>query len=286
MNHAEGTRLTPSGSSTYYRRWWPAAGSPRAALLVVHGFGEHSDLYQHLAAFFVERGYAVFALDLRGHGRSGGARGFIRRWEDYREDVHTLMEIVGETAPGIPVFLVGHSMGGLIVIEYALHYPDALAGVVAMGPALGDIGVSPFLLRVSRMLSRIWPGFGLDTGLDSDKMSRDPKVVERLDADPMTHGRGTARLGTEVVDTIARVRQRAGDLTVPILLQHGEADQVALPDGTRWFFERITSPDKELKTYPGGYHNLFVDLNWKEVLEDIHGWISPRIEPGSAGPGD
>lgn len=277
MIRQEGTRVTPTGSTTYYHHWSLDRGSPRAALAVVHGFGEHSALYSHLAEFFVGRGYAVTAIDLRGHGRSAGRRGFIRKWEDYREDVHILMDVVAESSPGRPIFLVGHSMGGLIAIEYALHYPERLRGVVAMGAALGDIGVSRFLLRLSRMMSRIWPRFGLDTGIDSASMSRDPKAVARLDADPLVHGRGTARLGTEVVDTIEWVRERAGELRVPILLQHGEDDKVALPDGTRWFFDRVGHPDRELKTYPGGYHNLFVDLNWKDVLEDIDTWISRRL---------
>lgn len=277
MNRVEGTLVTPSGSSTYYQRWSPDTNPAGARLVVVHGFGEHSELYRHLAEFFVDRSYEVLALDLRGHGRSAGPRGFIRNWDEYREDVDTLMKVAGDAVPALPAFLVGHSMGGLIAIEYALHYPGRLAGVVAMGPALGDIGVSRFLLGLSRVMSKVWPGFALDTGLESASMSRDPKVVERLDADPMTHGRGTARLGTEVVDTIARVRRRAGELKVPILLQHGEDDRVALPDGTRWFFERVTHPDKELKTYPGGYHNLFIDINWREVLRDIDEWISRRL---------
>jgi alpha-beta hydrolase superfamily lysophospholipase len=282
MNRVEGTLVTPTGSTTYYQHWSPGTSPSRARLVVVHGFGEHSELYRHLAEFFVDRSYEVFALDLRGHGRSAGPRGFIRNWDEYREDVDTLMKVAEDSVPSLPAFLVGHSMGGLIVIEYALHHPGRLAGVVAMGPALGDIGVSRFLLRLSRIMSKVWPGFALDTGLDSANMSRDPKVVERLDADPMTHGRGTARLGTEVVDTIAWVRQRAGEFKVPILLQHGEDDRVALPDGTRWFFDRVRHPDKELKTYPGGYHNLFIDINWREVLQDIDEWISRRLSAESA----
>lgn len=281
MNRTEGTLVTPTGSTIFYQSWSPDSALPRAALAVVHGFGEHSELYRHLADYFVDRGYEVYALDLRGHGRSAGARGFIRKWEEYREDVDTLVKVARESLPSLPVYLIGHSMGGLIAIEYALHCPEQLAGVVAMGPALGEIGVSRFLLRLSRVLSRVWPGFGLDTGLDSANMSRDPKVVERLDSDPMAHGRGTARLGTEVVDTIARVRQRAGDLSVPILLQHGDDDKVALPDGTRWFFDRVGHPDKTLKTYPGGYHNLFIDINWREVLQDIDDWVKRRLPPST-----
>lgn len=276
MIREEGTRVTPTGSTTYYRKWAPDF-PPKAALAVVHGFGEHSELYGHLAEFFVARDFAVFALDLRGHGRSTGPRGFIRSWADYREDVHTLMQVTGDSAPDLPVFLIGHSMGGLIAIEYALHHPEELRGLVVMGPALGQIGVSRFLLRLSRVMSRIWPRFSLDTRLDSASMSRDPKAVERLDADPMVHGRGTARLGTEIIDTIARVRNSAAKLRVPILIQHGEDDKVALPDGSRWFYQRVGHPDKQLKTYPGGYHNLFIDLNWEEVLGDIAGWISPRL---------
>jgi alpha-beta hydrolase superfamily lysophospholipase len=273
----EGHRVSPSGSRTYYRYWSPGSGQARATIAIVHGFGEHCELYSHLAEFFVARKYGVSALDLRGHGRSAGPRGFIRGWDDYREDVETLMQVTGECLPSRPVFLVGHSMGGLIAVDYALHYPGKLMGLVAMGPALGNIGVSPFLLRLSRIMSRIWPGFGLNTGLESENMSRDPQVVARLDADPLVHGRGTARLGTEVVDTIAKVRERAAELAVPILIQHGEADTVALPDGSHWFYERIRHPDKQLKTYPGGYHNLFVDLNWREVLQDIDDWVSPRL---------
>jgi alpha-beta hydrolase superfamily lysophospholipase len=276
MIQEEGTRVTPTGSTTYYRKWSPDT-RPKAALAVIHGFGEHSELYNHLAEFFVARGFAVFALDLRGHGRSAGPRGFIRGWADYREDVHTLIRLTEDSAPGLPVFLIGHSMGGLIAIEYALHHPEELEGLVAMGPALGQIGVSRFLLRLSRVMSRIWPRFSLDTRLDSVNMTRDPKAVARLDADPLVHGRGTARLGTEIIDTIARVRASAARLSVPILIQHGEDDKVALPDGSRWFYERVRYPDKQLKTYPGGYHNLFVDLNWEEVLADIAAWISPRL---------
>jgi alpha-beta hydrolase superfamily lysophospholipase len=129
------------------------------------------------------------------------------------------------------------------------------------------------------MLSRVWPSFTLDSGIDSEAMTRDRSAAARIETDPMVHGRGSARLGTEVQDTIATVRQRAGELALPVLIQHGEADTVTDPEDSRWFFQRIGHPDKELLLYPGSYHNLCIDLNWKEVLGDTAHWISRQLAP-------
>jgi alpha-beta hydrolase superfamily lysophospholipase len=277
MIRRDGTRPTPSGSAIYYQLWLPSDRAPRASVAIVHGFGEYTGLYAPVAEYFVARGIAVFAMDLRGHGRSPGPRGFIRAWSDYREDVGSLLQLARETLPPTPTFLLGNSMGGLIAIEYALHHPAELRGLIAMSPAVGKIGVAKFLLRLSRMLSRVWPSFTLDSGMDSEAMTRDKAVAARLEADPMVHGRGSARLGTEVQDTIAAVRERADDLTVPVLIQHGDADTITDPEDSRWFFDRITISDKELRLYPGSYHNLCIDLNWQEVLQDSTDWIARRL---------
>lgn len=283
MIRRDGTRPTSSGSTIYYQLWLPSDQEPVAILALVHGFGEYTGLYAAVAEFFVARGIAVFAMDLRGHGRSPGARGFIQGWADYREDVASLLQLARETLPARPVFLLGNSLGGLIAIEYALHYPTELRGLIAMSPAVGKIGVARFLLWLSRILSRIWPSFTLDSGIDSEAMTRDRSVAARIEADPMVHGRGSARLGTAVQDTIAAVRQQASRLAVPILIQHGDADTITDPEDSRWFFERITISDKELRLYPGSYHNLCIDLNWKEVLQDSANWIAARatgVHPG------
>lgn len=277
MNRSEGTRTTRSGTTLFFQRWLPTAHPPKAILAIVHGFGEHSELYHHLGEFFVQRGCAVIALDLRGHGRSAGARGFIRHWADYREDVATLVALGAELAMDLPLFLVGHSLGGLIAIDYAQQYPEGIRGLIVMGPALGTISVPRYLVWLSRLLSRIWPTFSLDTQLNSAAMSRDPVAVARLEADPLVHGRGSARLGTEVFQAIDRVRKNARSLSLPILIQHGEDDTVAHPDGSHKFFGALTLADKELRTYPGGFHNLFVDLNWQEVLGDIDRWVARHL---------
>lgn len=277
MNRSEGTRTTRSGTTLFFQRWLPTDQPPKAILAIVHGFGEHSELYHHLGEFFVQRGCAVIALDLRGHGRSDGARGFIRHWADYREDVATLVALGAELAMDLPLFLVGHSLGGLIAIDYAQQHPEGIRGLIVMGPALGTISVPRYLVWLSRLLSRIWPTFSLDTQLNSAAMSRDPVAVARLEADPLVHGRGSARLGTEVFQAIDRVRKNARSLSLPILIQHGDDDTVAHPDGSRKFFGALTLADKELRTYPGGFHNLFVDLIWQEVLGDIDRWVARHL---------
>jgi alpha-beta hydrolase superfamily lysophospholipase len=273
MIYRDGTHPTSSGSSVYYQCWSPSKREPIASIAIVHGFGEHTGLYQTVAEFFAGYGYAVFIIDLRGHGRSPGPRGHIRAWKDFREDVSALLDLAGKICPRAPIFLAGNSLGGLIAIEYALEDSSALRGVIALSPALGKIGVARFLLLLSRLLSRIWPRFSLDTGLDTAAMTRDPAVAARLDADPLVHGRGSARLGTEVTSAIERVRRRARELKLPLLLQHGDADTITDAEGSRWFYQQAGSPEKELKLYPGSYHNLCVDLNWREVLEDTDRWI-------------
>jgi alpha-beta hydrolase superfamily lysophospholipase len=273
MIYRDGTQPTSSGSSVYYQSWSPSKREPIASIAIVHGFGEHAGLYQTVAEFFAGYGYAVFIIDLRGHGRSPGPRGHIQAWKDFREDVSALLDLARKICPRTPIFLAGNSLGGLIAIEYALEDSSALRGLIALSPALGKIGVARFLLLLSRLLSRIWPGFSLDTGLDSAAMTRDPAVAARLDADPLVHGRGSARLGTEVTSAIERVRRRAGELKLPLLLQHGDADTITNAKDSRWFYQQAGSPDKELKLYPGSYHNLCVDLNWREVLEDTDRWI-------------
>ena len=277
MNHRDGARPTASGSSIYYQRWLPGHGAPSAIVAVVHGFGEYTDLYRGVAEVLVTSGCGVYAMDLRGHGRSPGARGFIREWGDYREDLSAMLDLIGQEEGQAPLFLLGNSMGGLVVIEYALRHPGQVRGVIAMSPALGKLGVAPFLLALSRLLSKVWPSFSLDSGMDSEAMTRDKTVVARLEADPMVHGRGSARLGTEVLNTIARVRSQAEQLAVPILIQHGDADTITDPADSRWFFERIAHQDKELLLYPGSYHNLCVDLNWREVLRDNAQWIGRHL---------
>ena len=271
--HPEGSFVTPDGVNLYYQCWVPANRRARAVLINLHGLGDHSGLYPTLAAHFPPRGVALYAYDMRGNGRSPGQRAYVRDWHEYLDDLGAFLRRVREWEPGLPVFVLGNSLGGLVVLEYALDHPDGLSGVIAAAPPLGQLGVPRPLMALGRVMSRIWPRFSLEVGMDLSGLARDPKVIQSVVADPLFHRRGTARLSTEVTAAIARVQARAADLAVPLLLLHGSADRMVPPDGTRTFFSRVALPDREFREYEGAYHGLFADLNHEEVLHDVERWI-------------
>lgn len=272
----EGT-FPGSGGLSLFRRIWRPAGTPRAALINLHGLGDHSGLYPALVQHFTDRGIAVHAPDLRGNGRSPGQRAYVRRWSEFREDLQALVARVRAEEPGLPLFLLGNSLGGLIALEYAGHHPEGLRGVIAASAPLGRLGVPGPLLALGRLLSRVWPRFSLQTGMDLSGLARDPVVRETLLADPLFHRRGTARLSTEVAAAIARVQAAAPAFPLPVLLLHGSADRMVPPDGSRAFIARVGHPDRELREYPESYHVLFADLDRDRVLADVERWIESRL---------
>jgi alpha-beta hydrolase superfamily lysophospholipase len=230
----------------------------------------------------VPRGYVVYGFDLRGHGRSPGPRGYISSWADYRTDVKAFLGMIREQdtlSAGRPLFLMGHSMGGLIVLQYALHHPDGLRGVIASGPILGQVGVSPLLLTLSRILSRIWPRLALSTGLDASAISRDPAVVKAYGEDPLVHSVGTPRLGTELEAAMERTMQRAADWQLPLLILHGGADRLAPAELSRLFFETVNVADKTRIEYEGGYHEPHNDTIHQRVVADLEGWLADHLGP-------
>lgn len=275
--HPEGSFVTPDGVNLYYQCWVPANRRARAVLINLHGLGDHSGLYPTLAAHFPPRGVALYSYDMRGNGRSPGQRAYVRDWHEYLDDLEAFLRRVREWEPDLPVFILGNSLGGLVVLEYALDHPGELSGVIAAAPPLGQLAVPRPLLALGRVMSRIWPRFSLEVGMDLSGLARDPKVIQSVVADPLFHRRGTARLSTEVTAAIARVQARAADLAVPLLLLHGSADRMVPPDGTRSFFSRVALADREFREYEGAYHGLFADLNHEEVLHDVERWIGRHV---------
>ena len=271
--HPEGSFVTSDGLNLYYQCWVPANRRARAVLINLHGLGDHSGLYPTLATYFPPRGVALYAFDMRGNGRSPGQRAYVQSWYEYLDDLHAFLLRVREWEGDLPVFVLGNSLGGLVVLEYALDHPGELSGVIAAAPPLGKLGVPRPLMALGRVMSRIWPRFSLEVGMDLSGLARDPKVIESVVADPLFHRRGTARLSTEVTAAIARVQARAAELTIPLLLLHGSADRMVPPDGTRAFFSRVALEDREFREYQGAYHGLFADLNHEAVLLDVERWI-------------
>ncbi|WP_299428426.1 alpha/beta hydrolase [uncultured Meiothermus sp.] len=276
MQGQEGIFLSSDGLALFYRRWRPAAS--RAVLLLIHGFGEHSGRYASLVNHLVPQGYTLYALDLRGHGRSPGQRGHIRSWREYRNDLALFRHFVETQEPRLPPFLYGHSMGGLIVLDYLVQQPPGLRGAVVSG-ALLEPGESarPLLVAVARLLSRYWPSFSLRLGLDTKALSRDGAVVQAYVADPLVHGKASARWGTEVLQTIQSVKALAKNIRTPLLILHGEADAINRVEGARWLFKEMPFTDKELRVYPGGFHEPHNDLDKAQVLQDVEEWLERHL---------
>ena len=260
-----------------FRRRWPAIGPARGVLVNVHGLGDHSGLYPTVSEHFTARGFAVHAADLRGNGHSPGRRGHVREWREYRDDLACFVALVRREESGLPLFLLGHSLGGLVVLDYVLQHPEGVRGAIVSATPLGRLSVPAPLLLLGRVVSRVWPGFSLETGMDLSGLARDPAVTAQVLGDPLFHRRGSARLSTEVVAAIERVRAGAPRFPVPLLVLHGSDDRMVPPEGSRAFAARIGHPDHRLIEYEGGYHALFADIGRERVLADVEEWISARL---------
>ncbi|MBD2079707.1 alpha/beta hydrolase [Leptolyngbya sp. FACHB-17] len=274
MQHSQGFFKSVGGLRLYYQSWHPVRNT-RAVLVLLHGLGSHSGRFNNIVQYLVPAGYAIYALDLRGHGHSSGQRGHINSWSEFRADLDLFLRQIQSTT-NLPCFVLGHSIGGMIALEYALHFPAAVQGVITIAPAFGLNGISAKKILLGRILSRILPRFTLKVGIDLEAISRDCTVLNACAQDPLVHSCGSARLGTELFATIARVEAQAAHLQVPILILHGGDDQVAHPEGSRAFFEQLSVLDKERREYPGSRHAPHNDINYEELLIDLEHWLNCR----------
>ena len=268
--------FTGHGGLELYCRRWRNGETPKAILPIVHGHGEHSGRYNNVADWFAPRGYTVYAFDLRGHGRSQGKRGALRDFGEYREDVRAFLDLVHEAEPA-PVFLAGHSLGGLIVLDYVLRDPSRLVGVVASGPVLSAPGVSPFLLWLSKVLARVWPSLTLDSGLDTSALSRDPAVVEAYVNDPLVHSKGSARMANEMMGAVDWTQSHAEELALPCLIVHGSEDRLCPPGASQIFIDNVTFADKERIEYEGYFHEVYNEPGKEQVFADIEAWMERHL---------
>lgn len=277
--HREGSFQGVGGLDLYYQNWHPE-GKVKAVLAIVHGLGGHSGLYKNIVEHLLPKDYAIYGLDLRGHGKSAGQRGYINAWSEFRDDVQTFLKLIKTQQPECPIFLFGHSMGGLIVLDYVLRYPEnasALQGVIAFAPSIGKVGVSPMRVLLGKLLSQVWPRFSLNTGIDISAGSRDEKVLATYTQDPLRHTRATARFATEFFTTLAWIHAHAAEWKLPLLILHGSADRVALPEGSESFYQKINYSDKLKIEYPGAYHDLHCDINYHEVITDLANWLDEHL---------
>jgi alpha-beta hydrolase superfamily lysophospholipase len=276
FQHIEGTFTGVKGTEIYFRRWLPDTGIQRGVIVIVHGLGEHSGRYQNVVDQLLPEGYAIYALDHRGFGRSGGKRGHVDRFQDYEQDVKHLVELARQEQPGWELALFGHSMGGLIGLAYALDYPDTLDYLVISAPALAADSPRP-LVMLMRIANRLYPRFTITRPGDGAGISRDPQVVQAFIQDPLFVPVSTARWAVEMLTTQQTVMARAGELRLPLLMVQGMADTVVRPDATIAFFERVASEDKTLLQYPGYFHELHNDIGKEKPLGDLVAWLNQRM---------
>jgi acylglycerol lipase len=257
---------------------WEPEENTRAVVALVHGISEHSGRYGTLVDHLTNAGFAVCSFDHRGHGRSPGKRGHINEWSEYREDVRAFLEEVRQKVPGKKRFLFGHSLGALIVAEYNLHHWHGIAGLILSGIPLKPTGsAKPHLVAIAKLLSRIWPTLTLRLGVDGAKLSRDPAIARAYETDPLVHHKASTQFGAEALRAIDRVRERAGDIRLPVLIIHGGNDQVNSVEGSKELFENVSSVDKEIRIYPDGAHEPHNDTDREQVARDVEDWLSRHL---------
>lgn len=265
---AEGT--LPSGQ--YWQAWGP--GAPLGVVVLVHGLHEHGGRYAGVAERLGAAGYAGYAVDHPGHGRSPGTRGNIGSMAAAVDGVAALTRLAAQRHPGLPVFVYGHSLGGLIALQYLTGAPsDRIVGAVISAPALDTSAATGLQRTVAPVLSRLLPDLGV-LSLDAGTISRDPQVVADYRADPLNHlGKVRARTGTEMMLTAAAMPQRLRSLTLPLLVLHGGGDRLMPPAASEVVRSSAASPDLTLRIYDGLYHEPHNEPEREQVLDDVVGWL-------------
>ncbi|MEV6280449.1 lysophospholipase [Nocardia sp. NPDC051832] len=264
------------GSRIAWRAWLPD-GETRAAVVLVHGVAEHSGRYGHVGARLADAGFAVYALDHVGHGKSEGGKANIGSMAGSADNVEGMLEVAGREQPGVPRFLLGHSMGSLIVLYLATRAPLKVDGIVISAPPL-DIPVgNPVQKLLAPVLSRLTPNLGV-LELDSSMISRDPAVVATYDADPLVYrGKLPARTATEILQASETVKARLDKLTVPTLVLHGTADALAAPSSSDLIERGAASKDLTVLRYDGLYHEVFNEPEQDKVIGDVVEWLQAHV---------
>ncbi len=272
---SEGRFKGSGGPNIFYRSWHPA-GKARGVVVIVPGFNAHSGYYQWTAAQLISDGLAVYAVDLRGRGKSDGERFYVEKFADYVSDVANLVALAKSPEPGLPVFLLGHSAGGVVSCLYALDRQAELAGLICESFA-HELPAPDFALAVFRGLSHVAPHAHI-LHLKNEIFSRDPKSVQAMNDDPLiAHETQPTQTMAEMVRADERLKREFPLITLPVLILHGTADKATKPSGSKRFYEMAGSTDKTLKLYEGHFHDLLNDLDRERVIADIKDWIATRL---------
>jgi alpha-beta hydrolase superfamily lysophospholipase len=261
------------GVRIVYDVWTPET-DPLGVVILAHGYAEHARRYDHVAQRFGEGGLITYALDHRGHGRSGGKRVYLKNMSEYTDDFHHLVGIATAAHPELKRIVLGHSMGGGVVFAYGVEHPDDYSAMVLSGPAVyAQDAVSPVMITVAKVVGGLMPGLPVED-LPADAVSRDPEVVAAYEADPLVHhGKLPAGIAKALIGVGETMPQRAASLTAPLLVVHGAEDKLIPVEGSRRLLECVGPIDAHLKVYP----ELFNEPERAVVLDDVVSWIEVRL---------
>jgi alpha-beta hydrolase superfamily lysophospholipase len=272
------------GRVNIFVRVWQPTQTVRGVVIIVHGFNSHSGQYRWAAEQFTAAGLAVYALDLRGRGRSDGERFYVEHFGDYVSDVASLVSLARSRQPALPVFMLGHSAGGVIACLYAVEHQAQLAGLICESFAF-EVPAPEFALAVLKGLSHLAPHAHV-LRLKNEDFSRDPEVVAEMDADPLIANEvQPTNTVAEMVRADERLKLEFPLVSLPLLILHGTEDRATKPSGSRLFHGLAGSADKTLKLYEGHFHDLLRDIGKESVMADILGWIEARTPAPRAGSG-
>jgi len=277
MDHKEAYFNNQHGQSIFYQYWMPES-KPKAALLVIHGLNEHSGRYAHFADFFTANGYSVFALDHIGHGKSDGTRSYIKKFSYYIDDIVTYIKMINDWFPDIPIYPVGHSLGGLINTYLLLDHQHLVRGAVLSGSVvLVPEYVSNFTIMIGKFISILFPKLGL-LEIDKQSLSHDPEVVQAYINDPLVfNGKITVRVSSEMNDAIERISLDGEKITLPVLILHGSEDKIVEPECSKYLHGKISSQEKDLIIYDGYFHEIFNEPEKELVFEDVLKWLNAQL---------
>lgn len=265
-------------------RWWKAA-DPRALLVIAHGFGEHGGTYSHVAEELAgARGIDVLAVDFRGHGRSPGRRGVVRRYDSFVDDLRTVVNWGARRRQGAPLFLLGHSNGGQVALRLMTEGCRAVRGLIVSNPAVRIAMEIPRIkIRIGKLLRIVAPWVTLNSGSPTADLTRDPRMRILFQNDPLRHNRINPHFYFGMIEGEAYLSARADSIRLPLLMILGSDDPVIDPNASRALFERIGSSDKTLLIYPGMLHEPLNEVGRDEVVADLVRWIDRRTT-GAGGP--
>ncbi len=271
------SHFTGAGGLRIFWQCWLPDTQPRAVTVISHGASEHSDRYRHVAQRLLADGYAVYAIEHRGHGRSEGSRALIDRLDRAVADLDTLVLMASGQHPDAQLFLIGHSMGAALALSYATAHQDRLAGLILSG-SLAALAAAPAPLRAAaRILSAIAPSLPLFP-IDATLVSRDPEVVKAYIEDPLVHhGKLPVRTVAELASAIDAFPESVRAITIPTLIMYGTADQLCPIEGSVMLGDRIGAEDKSVKAYEGLYHEIFNEPEQAQVLDDMCAWLAAHV---------